>query len=209
MKLDALEARVIGCLLEKETTTPDQYPLSVNALTLACNQKTSREPVMDLSEAEVLDTLSRLQQQRLVTEASGFGSRVSKYQHRFCNTEFSDLQFSDAERAIVCVLLLRGPQTAGELRTRCQRLYEFNDLLRVESTLQQMQQKSWLVQLAKEPGKREIRFAQTFTDVDEAQIANEPIAISSQSPRSSLEQRVTELEQQVEALQQQLAQLLD
>ncbi|KFZ38536.1 hypothetical protein HR45_03660 [Shewanella mangrovi] len=209
MKLDALEARVIGCLLEKETTTPDQYPLSLNALTLACNQKTSRDPVLELSESEVLDTLSRLQQQRLVTEANGFGSRVSKYQHRFCNTEFSDLQFSDAERAVVCVMLLRGPQTAGELRTRCQRLYEFSDLQQVENTIAQMQQKSWLVQLAKEAGKREVRYAQTFTDIEDFAISTTAEPTVSSHQRSSLEQRVNELEHQVAALQQQLAELLE
>ena len=215
MKLTANEARVIGCLLEKETTTPEQYPLSVNALTLACNQKTSREPVMSLSEAEVLDTISLLEQQRMVTEVSGFGSRVSKYQHRFCNTEFSDLQFSPAERAIVCVTLLRGAQTAGELRTRCQRLYEFADIKQVESTIQQMVDKGWLVQMAREPGKREVRFSQTFTDVDASQVSDNPVSFAADAPSSNsnttnseLEQRVSTLEAQVAALQQQLAELL-
>ncbi|MCH1926723.1 DUF480 domain-containing protein [Shewanella sp. C32] len=208
MKLTANEARVIGCLLEKETTTPEQYPLSLNALTLACNQKTSREPVMSLSEAEVLDTISLLEQQRLVTEVSGFGSRVSKYQHRFCNTEFSDLQFSLAERAIICVMLLRGPQTAGELRTRCQRLFEFGDLAQVEQTLSKMLDNGWLVQLAKEAGKREQRFAHTFCEVD-ATISDIPFVASTAAPSSALEQRVEQLEQQVAELQQQLATLLN
>lgn len=213
MKLTANEARVIGCLLEKETTTPEQYPLSVNALTLACNQKTSRDPVMSLSEAEVLDTISLLEQQRLVTEVSGFGSRVSKYQHRFCNTEFSDLQFSPAERAIVCVMLLRGAQTAGELRTRCQRLFEFADIKQVEQTMQQMIDKGWLVQMARESGKREVRFCHTFSEIDDSQVSSEPVSFSAtastHSNHSALEQRVATLEAQVAALQQQLAELLN
>ncbi|WP_417763907.1 YceH family protein [Shewanella sp.] len=209
MKLTVNEARVIGCLLEKETTTPEQYPLSLNALTLACNQKTSRDPVMELSEATVLETLQLLQQQRLIIEVSGFGSRVSKYQHRFCNTEFSDLQFSAAERAIVCVMLLRGPQTAGELRTRCQRLFEFGDISQVEQTLSKMLDNGWLVQLAKEPGKREQRFAHTFTDVETASISQEPFESRAPAPTSVLALRVEALEHQVAELQQQLTALLN
>ncbi|MBB1440654.1 DUF480 domain-containing protein, partial [Shewanella sp. SG41-4] len=108
MELTSLEARVIGCLLEKELTTPDQYPLSLNSLALACNQKSSREPVLSLSESEVKTVLDDLTKKRLLSEQSGFGSRGVKYKHRFCNTEFSELQFSSAEVAIICVLLLRG-----------------------------------------------------------------------------------------------------
>jgi uncharacterized protein YceH (UPF0502 family) len=203
MTLDSIETRIIGCLLEKEVTTPEQYPLSINALTLACNQKTSRDPVMNLSDSEVLDGLMRLQQQRLVTEESGFGSRVSKYRHRFCNTEFSDLQFPAPQVAIICLLLLRGPQTAGELRARAQRLYEFRDIDEVEHHLQALLDKSLLQQLPREAGKREVRFTELFSNVAETI----PQAVSSASSGEPLVARVQQLEQQVAVLEQLVAEL--
>jgi hypothetical protein len=203
MTLDSIETRIIGCLLEKEVTTPEQYPLSLNALTLACNQKTSRDPVMNLSDSEVLDGLMRLQQQRLVTEESGFGSRVSKYRHRFCNTEFSDLQFPAPQVAIICLLLLRGPQTAGELRARAQRLYEFRDIDEVEHHLQALLDKSLLQQLPREAGKREVRFTELFSNIAEAI----PQAVSSASSGEPLAARVQQLEQQVAVLEQLVAEL--
>ncbi|HKQ14759.1 MAG TPA: DUF480 domain-containing protein, partial [Steroidobacteraceae bacterium] len=107
--LTALEARVIGSLIEKAITTPDQYPLSVNALTNACNQKSNRDPVLELDERTVQETLDGLAKKHLVLERSGFGSRVPKYQHRFCNTGFGSLEFTPQEAAILCELLLRGP----------------------------------------------------------------------------------------------------
>ncbi|MGL5358584.1 MAG: YceH family protein, partial [Shewanella sp.] len=160
MELTLHEARIIGCLLEKEITTPEQYPLSLNALTLACNQKTSREPVLELSETEVQTALDALNKKRLISEQSGFGSRVVKYKHRFCNTEFSELQLSPAAVAIVCLLLLRGPQTPGELRSRSNRLYEFTDVAQVEDCIKQLlhREKPILEQLAREPGRRECRY---------------------------------------------------
>ena len=130
--LTPYEVRVIGCLLEKQRTTPEHYPLSLNALTNACNQKSSRDPVLALDEATVRDTIDALMKKRYVIEKSGFGSRVTKYQHRFCNTEFGILAFSEQELGIVCVLLLRGPQTPGELRTRTERLSKFQDINAVE-----------------------------------------------------------------------------
>jgi uncharacterized protein len=121
------EARVIGCLIEKEITTPDQYPLSLNALTNACNQKTNRDPVLELSEAEVQHSVDTLMRKYMVSDKSaGYGGRVTKYKHRFCNTEFGPLKFSKQELGIICVLLLRGPQTPGELRARTNRLCEFS-----------------------------------------------------------------------------------
>src|SRR5882724_2812738 len=121
IQLSPLEARVLGALLEKEITTPDQYPLSLNALTNACNQKTNRDPVLELDDGAVQVTVDALSKRHLVMERSGFGSRVVKYRHRLCNGEHNPLQFSPQETAIVCELLLRGPQTPGELRTRAQR----------------------------------------------------------------------------------------
>ena len=115
-QLTALEARVIGCLLEKQVTTPEQYPLSVNGVVTACNQKTNREPVMNLSESEVQEQLDNLVKRHYLRTVSGFGNRVTKYEQRFCNSEFGDLKLSAAEVALITTLLLRGAQTPGELR---------------------------------------------------------------------------------------------
>lgn len=127
-QLTALEARVIGCLLEKQVTTPEQYPLSVNGVVTACNQKTNREPVMNLSESEVQEQLDNLVKRHYLRTVSGFGNRVTKYEQRFCNSEFGDLKLSAAEVALITTLLLRGAQTPGELRSRAARMYEFSDM---------------------------------------------------------------------------------
>ena len=165
--LDTGEARVIGVLLEKETTTPDQYPLSVNSLTAGCNQKTNREPVLNLAEAEVQAVIDQLVKQRLVLERSGFGSRVPKYKQLFCNTEFGSLQFTAAERAIVCELLLRGPQTPGELRAHGHRLHPFAGLEDVEDALDSLaarEERPLVVRLPRAPGAREARWAHLLGD---------------------------------------------
>lgn len=137
-QLTALEARVIGCLLEKQVTTPEQYPLSVNGVVTACNQKTNREPVMNLSESEVQEQLDNLVKRHYLRTVSGFGNRVTKYEQRFCNSEFGDLKLSAAEVALITTLLLRGAQTPGELRSRAAQMYEFSDMAEVESTLEQL-----------------------------------------------------------------------
>jgi uncharacterized protein YceH (UPF0502 family) len=116
IELSPLEARVIGCLLEKEITTPEQYPLSLNALVNACNQKSNRDPVLELDEVTVRQVLDQLIRKYLVSEESGYGSRVAKFRHRFCNTEYGTLKFSSQELAIVCELLLRGAQPAWASR---------------------------------------------------------------------------------------------
>ena len=159
------EARVIGCLLEKQVTTPDQYPLSLNALTSACNQKSNREPLLSLAEADVQAIVDGLVRKSLVMEKSGFGSRVPKYQQRFCNLEFSELQFTAQELAIVCELLVRGPQTPGELRTRAARMAEFADVAAVEAALAALaaRPRPLARQLAREPGRRDARWTQLFT----------------------------------------------
>src|SRR6201995_4152683 len=135
IELNALEARVVGCLIEKQITTPDQYPLSLNALVNACNQKSNSDPMLDLTEATVQEVLDGLSKKHLVMEKSGFGSRVPKYQHRFCNTEFGNLKLDPQELAIVCELLVRGPQTPGELRTRASRMAPFGETSDVEAAL--------------------------------------------------------------------------
>lgn len=214
MELTNLEARVIGCLLEKEITTPDQYPLSLNALTLACNQKTSREPVMSLTESEVQQILDDLNKKRLINEQSGFGSRVVKYKHRFCNTEFSNLQLSPQQVAIIDLLLLRGPQTVGELRTRGGRLYEFSDIKQVEDVLTELSQfETPLVKLLpKEPGKREARYTECLSIAGkscEASLASLPqLQKSSESYSNGIEQRVDALELEVAELKEQITKIL-
>ncbi|WP_298776602.1 YceH family protein [uncultured Shewanella sp.] len=226
MELTPLEARIIGVLLEKEITTPEQYPLSLNSLTLGCNQKSSRSPVLSLTETETQAGIDSLNKKRLISEQSGFGSRVVKYKHRFCNTEFSDLQFSSAQVAIICLLLLRGPQTPGELRTRSNRLHAFADVNEVEQALNQLAQHSpaLVIQLVKEPGKREARFDECFTPSSSAsEHITESEVQSSQSNTNTnkdccnensdeymqLRDRVSVLEQEVDRLKTALADLLD
>lgn len=154
-QLTAHEARVIGCLLEKQVTTPEQYPLSVNAVVTACNQKTNREPVMSLSESDIQDLLDALVKRHYLRTVSGFGNRVTKYEQRFCNSEFGDLKLSPAEVAIVTTLLLRGAQTPGELRSRAQRMYDFSDMAEVESVLETLATRDdgpFVARLPREPG---------------------------------------------------------
>jgi len=165
VELSALEQRVLGCLVEKQLTTPEQYPMSLNALTNACNQKSNRDPVLALPETEVQALIDGLSRKHLVLERSGFGSRVPKYQQRFCNTEFSVFQFTPQERAIVCELLLRGAQTPGELRSRAARMAEFSDAAQVEAALEALaaRESGPLVRrLAREPGRREARYVHLF-----------------------------------------------
>ncbi|MFS1438339.1 YceH family protein [Shewanella sp. 10N.286.48.A6] len=215
MELSNLEARIIGCLLEKEITTPEQYPLSINSITLACNQKSSREPVMALSETEVQTIIDDLAKKRLISEQSGFGSRVVKYKHRFCNTEFSDLQLSSDQLAVIIVMLLRGPQTPGELKTRCNRLHAFETPQQVESTLQALasREEPLIVQLPREAGRRDNRYAQLFSDKQyleqgttsiDASVASTP---SSAADKQALAARVEQLETQVSELTQRLQEL--
>ena len=138
IQLTLNETRVIGCLMEKSVTTPDQYPLTLNALTNACNQKSSRSPVLSLEQGVVQQTTRQLADKHLLRIEENFNSRVEKYHQRLCNTPFAEVQFSAEEFALICVLLLRGRQTPGELRTRASRLFEFADNNAVAETLQQL-----------------------------------------------------------------------
>lgn len=210
IELTPIEARIIGCLIEKEVTTPDYYPLTLNSLTTACNQKSNREPVMALSEAEVMDAAQALIDRRLMTDESGFNSRVSKFRHRFCNTEFGSLQLTDQERGIICCMLLRGAQTPGEIRTRTNRLCDFSDVKQVESLLEKMasrEEGGLVVKLPREPGKRESRYQHLFcgeVDVESYATAMPSAALSTNSQHeeriATLEQQVSELKAQVEEL---------
>lgn len=164
MQLTINQQRVIGCLLEKQSTTPEHYPLSLNSLTNACNQKSNRDPVLNLTESQVQDTLDDLIAERLVTVDEGLSGRVNKYAHRFCNTEFGNLQFSEQQRAIICSMLLRGSQTPGELRTRCNRIAEFNNVSEVEAALNELIEVELVVKHPREAGKRESRYSHLFSD---------------------------------------------
>jgi len=222
IELTTLEARVIGCLIEKQITTPDQYPLSLNALTNACNQKSNRDPVMDLDEAAVQQTLDSLSKKHLVLEKSGFGSRVPKYQHRFCNTEFGTLKLDPQELAIVCELLVRGAQTPGELRTRASRMAPFAEVPQVEAALMRLADRPdgpFVVRLGREPGRRDSRWAQLFSGpVAEAAVeaesaptlpedgtASSPPEVS--FPASRNDARLAKLEREVLALRAELDEL--
>jgi len=210
IELNPLEARVIGCLIEKQITTPDQYPLSLNALVSACNQKSNRDPVMSLDEPSVQSTIDGLSRKHLVLERSGFGSRVPKYQHLFCNTEFGSLKFSPQELAIVCELLLRGPQTPGELRGRASRMAAFGDVSEVESVLQGLMQRDTgplVARLAREPGRRESRYMQLFGGEPPPHAVAEDAAPESTlapDPRETLVSRVARLEDEVRVLRTEL-----
>jgi uncharacterized protein len=206
--LNDVETRVLGALIEKDITTPDYYPLSLNALVNACNQKNNRDPVMNLDESAVREALDSLQQNRLAGPARGADSRVTKYEHRSQEV----FNFTRGETAIMCVLLLRGPQTPGELRGRSERMHRFEELDDVQSTLQKlMQHDPPLVKvLPRQPGTKESRYAQLLSGNLEAWDtlpANDAADRSSTriSSNQNIENEVAELRREVEDLKQQFA----
>lgn len=207
IRLSAIEARIIGSLIEKQITTPDQYPLSLNALVNACNQKSNREPIMQLDESTVKSAVDGLARRHFVVEKSGFGSRVPKYQQIFCNTEFGSLKFTPQETGIICELLLRGPQTPGELRTRVPRMAELPDPGIIEPLLEGLANRpegALVAQLNREPGRRDSRWAQLFEELPATPaVSDAPSSHESAAPRSGaaeLAARVTALEAEVAAL---------
>jgi len=208
IELTPLEARVIGCLIEKEITTPDQYPLSLNALVTACNQKTNREPVLELDEREVQAIVDGLSRRFLVSDKGSHGGRTTRYRHRFCNTEFGPLKFSPYELGVICVLLLRGPQTPGELRTRTQRLCDFADVDAVETTLENLLAREdgpFVARLPRAPGARESRYAHLFSGHIESVAA--PAAAARVPHDDTLVARVDRLEALVATLQAEVERL--
>jgi uncharacterized protein len=215
IELDSLEARVIGCLIEKQITTPDQYPLSLNALVSACNQKSNRDPVMSLDESTVQRTVDALSRKHLILERSGFGSRVPKYQHLFCNTEYGTLKFSPQELAIVCELLLRGPQTPGELRSRASRMASFAEVSEVEAALQSLLEREsgpLVARLAREPGRRESRYMHLFSgEAPPQSAATADMPPDDAAPPAvggeTLASRVAKLEEEVQRLRTEMAAL--
>lgn len=212
------ETRVIGCLIEKEITTPEQYPLSLNALTNACNQRSNREPVLDLDEATVQQVVDGLVKKFFVNEHGGFGSRVPKFQHRFCNTNYGTLKFTPQELGVVCELFLRGPQTPGELRSHTARLCRFGDVTEVEAVLNQLAWREdgpYVVRLPREPGKRESRYAHLFSgEISGAAELTGTAAEGDLAPHQggadlgALEARIATLEAEVAALKQLVDELI-
>jgi len=208
VELSALEARLIGCLIEKQITTPDQYPLSLNALTAACNQKSNRSPVLQLDDREVQQVLDGLLRRHLVLEKSGFGSRVPKYHQLFCNTEFGSLQFTPTVTAVVCELLLRGPQTPGELRSHAARLTPIADVREIEAALEDLMTRPegpYAARLPREPGKRESRYAQLFTGPAPEEVDAAPRSES--GAEDDLAERVARLEARLAVLEAELESL--
>jgi uncharacterized protein YceH (UPF0502 family) len=197
-----MEARVLGALIEKDITTPDYYPLSLNALVNACNQKSNRDPVMSLDENAVRDALYSLNEKGLAGAVSSADSRVSKYEHRL-QEKFN---LARGETAILCVLLLRGPQTPGELRGRTERMFSFNDLSDVQAALQGLMQREGALAkaLARQPGTKEARYAHLLCgEVEGAEAASEAVVTSASLDGS----RITRLEIEVGNLKSEIADL--
>jgi hypothetical protein len=203
--LNAVEARVLGCLIEKEMTTPEYYPLSLNALTNACNQKSNRDPVMALAEEDVVRALNRLRFNQL-TVVSGESSRVAKYRHLLAE----NLKLVPAELAVVCELLVRGPQTVGELRTRCERMHPFADLAEVEEVLRELLEREdpLIVRLPRQPGRKDSRNAHLFSGMpdmtaEEHEVSPEPARVRVMAEN----ERMAKLEEEVVALRSEVAEL--
>lgn len=198
-QLTDIQVRVLACLMEKKTTTPDQYPLTLNAIKNACNQKTSRVPVVSYYEGEIGHTLRELEDMGLVSEA--WSTRAAKYEHHFGKV----LEVMQKDKAVLCTLMLRGPQTAGEIRNHCQRLYSFDDIDDVDYVLGRLAERepAMIMQLPRQAGHKEQRFAHLLAgEPDLSKLPPPPV-----SARSGLEERVSRLESEVEALKRQLSDL--
>ena len=204
MELSAVETRVLGCLIEKERTTPENYPLSLNALISACNQLTNREPILTLGDREVEDALDSLRQKKFATVIFGAGSRVQKYRHTLAEV----YNFSPQEYALLCVLLLRGPQTAGELRQRAERMAPFAALADAENVLNTMAEgdEPLVRLLPARPGQKERRYVQLLSgEPAEPTASAEPATLTTSAPTSV--GRLDVLENEVAALRAELADL--
>ena len=205
LNLTEVEVRVLGALIEKDITTPDYYPLSLNALVNACNQKNNRDPVMTLDEESVRLALTSLQERRMAGPAGGADSRVTKYEHRLQEV----FNFDRRETALICVLLLRGPQTPGELRGRSERMYRFETLEDVQSALQRlMEREPPLVRvLARQPGTKESRYLHLLSGDAGLPEESDPAILQRAMRRVEEGSRVSVLESEVESLKQEVAEL--
>ena len=207
IKLNEVEVRVLGSLIEKDITTPDYYPLSLNALVNACNQKNNRDPVMALDDESVRTALESLQAKRLAGPASSADSRVTKYEHRLQEV----FNFDRRETAILCVLFLRGAQTPGELRGRTERMYRFDALGDVNATLERLSQRQppLVAMLPRQPGTKESRYIHLLSDAQiaaEAAVMRPPSDTSNENNRlENLENEVAELKREIGEIRQQLA----
>ena len=195
---DAVEIRVLGCLLEKQRTTPDAYPLSLNALRLACNQATNRDPVVDYDEPAIRDALARLRRRGWTRLASGAGSRAAKYRHLLDEA----IGLGRDEQAVLCVLMLRGPQTPGELKGRTERMHPFADLAAIEDVLHRLGDRGLVARVERRPGQKEDRFAQRLGGDEEPEAADAPAADPPAAPArdDDLAARVQQLERAVDEL---------
>lgn len=206
-ELSANEARVIGCLIEKSVITPDQYPMTLNGLTNACNQKSGRNPVTNLKPGELQQTLRMLEGKHLVRMDENFKSRTEKYSQRFCNSRYSNIQFDPAQLAIVCLLLLRGPQTPGELRARSGRLHTFADNGAVVVALQSLIERDgepMLVKLPRTPGRKDSEYMHLFSGAVDVQ-ARASLAQATPPARTSNREDVAELAARLERLEAEVA----
>jgi uncharacterized protein YceH (UPF0502 family) len=204
--LDPVEVRVLGCLLEKQRTTPDAYPLSLNALRLACNQSTNRDPVVDYDEQTIRDALHRLGRRRYTRLASGHGSRAAKYRHLLDEA----LGLDREEQALLTVLMLRGPQTPGELKQRTERLQPFADLGALQNALDRLIVRELAVRLERRPGQKEERFAHRLSDELEELPAAPVVSTAAPAappPPARSDDRLDRLEREVAELRQELAAL--
>lgn len=207
--LDTNEVRVLGCLIEKSIVTPDLYPLTLNALTNACNQKSARNPVMALQPGEVQHTIRGLEAKHLVRTEENFKSRAEKYSQRFCNSRYSDLQFDPAELAVVCLLMLRGPQTPGELRSRSGRLHEFADNGEVVEALTKLVEReagSLVIELPRTPGRKDPEYMHLFAGPVDIE-AYEREAVSTKASTSGARVSVADLAERVSQLEAEVASL--
>ena len=205
LNLSEVEARVLGSLIEKDITTPDYYPLSLNALVNACNQKNNRDPVMTLDENSVRQALASLQERRMAGPAGGADSRVAKYEHRLQEV----FNFERRETALICVLLLRGAQTPGELRGRCERMYRFETLDDVQAGLQRLMERVPPLArvLARQPGTKESRYMHLFSGDAGVPEESDPVILQRAVRRVEEGSRLSMLEGQVESLKQEIAEL--
>ena len=205
MDADPVELRILGCLIEKQRTTPDAYPLSLNALRLACNQSTNRWPVVDYDEATIREGIARLSRREWIRLASGPGSRAVKYRHLLDRA----LELDEAELSVLAVLLLRGPQTPGELKGRTERMHPFASLAELEETLGRLIERELAERLPRRPGQKEERYVQLLGGAHDADAAEEePGVVPRAAPAAELRERVERLEAEVAALRAHLESLV-
>lgn len=210
IQLTLEETRIIGCLMEKSVTTPDQYPLTLNALTNACNQKSSRQPIMNLEPRDVQDYCRQLKERHLVIVEEIFRNNSEKYSQRLCNTLLGEYKFNPAEYAIICLLLLRGPQTPGELRSRSGRLHSFDDNQQVVATLVALIERDGgpaVARLVRKAGRQDHEYAHLFAG--DVESSPEEATVVRRAPASDSAEEIAQLQNRVSALEKALTDLAE